>query len=161
MIYIVCGVSGTGKTTIGKSLSEHLQIPFYDGDDFHPKENVKKMASGRPLTDEDRSGWLKTLANNIRVWQKEGGAVLACSALKETYRELLGGDIPEIQWVVLEGDRQLILDRMNQRKGHFFSADMLDSQIEIYSCPSYGWILNVESTPDKIMKDLILKLKKL
>ncbi|MDQ3550649.1 MAG: gluconokinase, partial [Bacteroidota bacterium] len=89
MIYIVMGVSGSGKTTIGQLLANALHLPFYDADDFHPVENIQKMAAGTPLTDEDRQQWLETLAGNIKLWSKEGGAVLACSALKEKYRIIL------------------------------------------------------------------------
>ncbi|MEP0367666.1 MAG: gluconokinase [Cyclobacteriaceae bacterium] len=152
MIYIVCGVSGTGKTTIGKTLASQLDVPFYDADDFHSENNIKKMQSGTPLDDSDRINWLKTLSSKILQWERDGGAVLACSALKELYRQLLVpvAETP-VRWIVLEGDKEVILERMKARKGHFFDAKMLDSQFEIYERPSYGLILNVSESPDELI----------
>ncbi|MEP4533429.1 MAG: gluconokinase [Cyclobacteriaceae bacterium] len=152
MIYIVCGVSGTGKTTIGKTLASQLDVPFYDADDFHSENNIKKMQSGIPLDDSDRINWLKTLSSKILQWERDGGAVLACSALKELYRQLLVpvAETP-VRWIVLEGDKEVILERMKARKGHFFDAKMLDSQFEIYERPSYGLILNVSEPPDELI----------
>ncbi len=156
MVYIVCGVSGTGKTTVGKILANHLGLPFFDADDFHSEANVQKMAKGTPLNDADRVEWLSDLSSEILKWEKQGGAVLACSALKEQYRQQLVVDThSNVKWIVLEGDRELILSRMKQRKGHFFSAEMLDSQFEIYERPGYGQIYDIKSTPDQIVAEVI------
>ena len=102
-IFYVMGVSGCGKSTIGKMLAQELEIPFFDGDDYHPEANIEKMKSGRPLNDEDRKGWLLRL-NTLAQSQKEKGAVIACSALKEAYRVLLNKGLKnEVCWVYLEG----------------------------------------------------------
>ena len=93
MVYIVMGVSGCGKSTIGESLATAIGLPFYDGDDFHPKANIDKMASGQALDDGDREPWLKELANHIKNWNHKSGAVLACSALKQSYRDILHNKI--------------------------------------------------------------------
>ena len=88
-VYIIFGVSGSGKTTIGQLLAKKLNIPFYDADDYHPVSNIEKMASGKPLNDNDREPWLGLIAMEIKKWKTQEGAVLACSALKEKYREIL------------------------------------------------------------------------
>lgn len=159
MVYIICGVSGTGKTTIGKILASQLDVPFYDGDDFHSENNIQKMQSGTPLDDSDRISWLKTLSTKIMGWERGKGAVLACSALKELYRQLL---IPvaetPVRWIVLEGDKEVILERMKARKGHFFDAKMLDSQFEIYERPHYGLILNVSEPPNELIEKILKEI---
>lgn len=159
MIYIICGVSGTGKSTVGKLLSDKIGLPFYDADDFHSEPNIKKMASGIPLEDYDRIEWLKTLSIKIRAWETSGGAVLACSALKELYRKLL---VPFLEvkvcWVALEGSRELILERLLNRNEHFFKAELLDSQLEIYSRPENGWVFDVKLSPDEIVTEIIKNL---
>ncbi|MEP2651151.1 MAG: gluconokinase, partial [Paraglaciecola sp.] len=100
MILIVCGVSGTGKSTIGSQLAKKLELPFYDGDDFHPESNVQKMQSGTPLNDKDRQPWLASLAKHIASWEIDGGAVLACSALKESYRKILASSAnTQVNWI--------------------------------------------------------------
>ena len=93
MIIQVIGVSGCGKSTIARKLSESLGIPYYDADDFHPKANIDKMSTGQPLDDADRAPWLAILSNNLQQWEKEGGAILACSALKEKYRQVLSKNL--------------------------------------------------------------------
>lgn len=97
MVYVVMGVSGCGKTTIGKLLAERLHIPFFDGDDYHPPTNVAKMRNHRPLTDSDRQAWLETLARKIDEWQNTGGAVLACSALKRMPATLLDSQFQTLE----------------------------------------------------------------
>ncbi|MEM1219031.1 MAG: gluconokinase, partial [Bacteroidota bacterium] len=101
-VYIVMGVSGSGKSTVGKALAQALNIPFYDGDDFHTMENVQKMESGQPLNDEDREPWLKLLAQRLKDWNESGGAILACSALKNEYRNVLQQYVP-VNWIYLKG----------------------------------------------------------
>ena len=115
MIYVIVGVSGSGKTALGRALAERLGLPFYDADDFHPPANVAKMSGGVPLEDADRVPWLRTLAGKIREWNAAGGAVLACSALKEKYRQLLrqGG---AVTFVFLEVPKELLAQRLRQRK---------------------------------------------
>ena len=130
MIIQVIGVSGCGKTTIARKLSEAIGLPYYDADDFHPQENIDKMSSGQPLTDEDRASWLDTLSKNLQQWEKEGGAILACSALKEKYRETLAKGLDQCHWIFLSGSYELILERMNKRRDHYMGAEMLKSQFE-------------------------------
>lgn len=153
-IYIIAGVSGVGKTTIGHLLSQELTIPFYDGDDFHPEANVTKMSNGHALSDADRLPWLHNLASNIKIWQSQNGAVLACSALKEDYRQILMQDAA-VKWIFLEGDKQLIHQRLSSRKGHYFKPDLLESQYKTYESPLYGLHIKVDQHPEKIIEQVI------
>ena len=128
MIVIVFGVSGAGKTTIGKLLVEELGWQFYEADDFHPRANIEKMRSGLPLTDEDRWPWLERLREQImRSLAAKENAVLACSALKRVYREHLrvSGDV---KFVFLRGDYALIERQLRRRRGHFMNPALLQSQ---------------------------------
>jgi len=123
------GVSGSGKTTIGRLLAQDLGWPFYDGDDFHPQANIDKMRQGIPLTDDDRDAWLTALRQQIETFiDNRQSAVLACSALKQAYRERLRGDRPEVRFIYLKGDYALIRQRLQGRQGHFMKADLLSSQ---------------------------------
>lgn len=159
MLFIVCGVSGSGKTTIGKLLSEALEIPFYDADDFHPASNVEKMKSGLPLSDEDRQPWLDVLAGNLREWQEAGDAVLACAALKESHRSTLGAQCGEsIRWVVLHATEEVLAERLTSRKGHFFDPQLLHSQLETFEMPDYGWQIDVDASPREIVNTILERL---
>ncbi|HAD13159.1 MAG TPA: gluconate kinase, partial [Saprospirales bacterium] len=134
-IFIITGVSGSGKTTIGQILAAYLTCPFADADAFHPPENISKMSAGIPLTDADRSGWL--LAMNQYIRQQKNGLVLACSALKQTYREQLGQGVAEdsLHWIHLFGEMDLIRRRMANRKGHFMPESLLASQFDTWEAP--------------------------
>ena len=159
-IFIVMGVSGSGKTTIGQLLAKELGIPFHDADDFHSEANKAKMGNGIPLTDDDRRGWLAQMAAAITEWEKTGGAVLACSALKETYRQTLqGGAQQPIKWIYLDGSRELLLDRMKHRKNHYMKAEMLDSQLATLEEPTYGLdvVLSQDQTPQNILAEIMRK----
>lgn len=158
MICIIFGVTGSGKTTVGRLLAEKLKLPFYDADHFHPPANVGKMARGIPLTDEDRLPWLEGLADHIRRWDLENGAVLACSALNEKYRKILQA-VPHIQWILLEGKKELIRDRLSLRKGHYMNPALLDSQFETLERPAYGHVVNIRQEPLSVVKDILSKLK--
>lgn len=149
------GVSGSGKTTVGQLLAKQLTIPFYDADDFHPKDNIEKMASGIPLDDEDRKPWLLQLNSEIQSW-KDGG-VLACSALKESYRTILS-EGNAIQWIYLEGDFGTIYKRMKARN-HYMKPEMLNSQFDTLEPPSYGIQVSVDDTPEVIVSKIISKLQ--
>jgi gluconokinase len=128
MIVIVFGVSGAGKTTIGKLLAQELGWRFIEGDDFHPAANVDKLRKGIPLTDEERQPWLARLRERIeRCLAEKENAVLACSALKNKYRELLKANA-DVKFVYLRGDYGLIADRLRERKGHFMKPQLLQSQ---------------------------------
>lgn len=151
MIIQVIGVSGCGKTTIARKLSEAIGIPYYDADDFHPQENIDKMSSGKPLNDTDRSLWLETLSKNLQSWEKKGGAILACSALKEKYRMVLSQDLSNCQWVFLHGSYELILKRMSKRKDHYMGGEMLKSQFDILEIPNYGIHIDIQKSPEEII----------
>lgn len=155
------GVSGVGKTTVGKLLAERLDLPFYDADDFHPETNLKKMTSGISLEDKDREDWLQLLAQNIRKWNREGGAVLACSALKEKYREKLQS-VPRDRmfWVFLHSEYEVILKRITGRKDHYFKAELLRSQYDALQFPEYGVHVDVDKSLEKIMDEIMEKLTK-
>jgi len=158
MIIIVTGVSGSGKTTIGSLLAKRLDLPFYDADDFHPTLNVEKMQKGIPLTDHDREPWLNHLAEKIEEWDSKHGAILACSALKEEYREILQV-VPHIHWVHLKGEKQLLAERLSNRKNHYMNPDLLTSQLETWEDPSYGLHLDVKGIPDDLVDQIMEYLK--
>ncbi len=160
MILIVCGVSGTGKSTVGKLLAEALTLPFFDGDDFHPQSNVQKMQSGVALNDEDRQPWLESLANNLAIWESQNGAVLACSALKETYRVTLASKVSEnIVWITLHGSPELLNSRLKARTGHFFNPQLLSSQLSTVELSEDGWVIDVQPSPGEIVKTILQKLR--
>ena len=154
------GVSGSGKTTVGKALASALEIPFYDADDFHPQDNIVKMEQGIPLQDLDRESWLETLSKNLTQWEAATGAVLACSALKETYRTVLQSGVEnDVTWVYLYGRSKLIKERMAGRKGHYFKPDLVDSQFADLEPPQYGWHFDISSSADHIVKSILDKLR--
>jgi gluconokinase len=136
MIVIVMGVCGCGKTTVGMALAAALGWPFFDADDFHPAANVGKMAAGVPLTDADRWPWLDRLASEMQAIDRAGGnAVLACSALKQAYRDRLAAAGP-MRYVHLRGDRATLAARMASRRDHYMPAALLDSQIAALEPPA-------------------------
>lgn len=128
---IVMGVQGTGKSTIGVALAARLNIVFIDGDDLHPASNKEKMAAGHPLTDEDRVPWLKTIGETIAENRAQGRIIIvACSALKRWYRELLRSSAPDLLFVHLAGEKDVIADRLQRRDHEFMPTTLLDSQFE-------------------------------
>ena len=151
MIVQVIGVSGCGKTTIARNLSKAIGIPYYDADDFHPKENIEKMKSGQALDDSDRASWLSSLSGHLQKWEKEGGAILACSALKEKYRTVLSQGLEDCRWVFLAGDYDLIYNRMSTRQGHYMGEHMLKSQFNALEVPSYGIHIDINKSPEEIV----------
>lgn len=161
-IYIVMGVSGCGKTTIGKLLAETFGIEFYDGDAFHPASNIEKMAAGIPLTDEDRYCWLLDINKQAKESLSHGhSAVFACSALKESYRILLSQHIEDsIVWVYLKGDTETIYQRLKNRKGHFMSPALLQSQFDILEEPSSAIQIETTLDTDTIILTIVNKLTK-
>ncbi len=159
-VYMVMGVSGSGKTTIGKLLAQKLNIDFFDGDAFHSVANIEKMSAGIPLTDEDRKGWLGSIhAFSKQSIQKSTSIVFACSALKEMYRTLLSKDIDSsIEWIYLKGDADIITERMKNRVGHFMSAEMLQSQLSILEEPADGIVVTIEDKPENIIDTIMEQL---
>ena len=151
IIYII-GVAGSGKTTIGKLLSLKTGLPFFDGDDFHPAENKEKMKAGHPLTDEDRQQWLQQLNKLAIDKSKLKGAIIACSALKEKYRIVLGSGITTPAWIFLQGNYELIHERMKKRKGHFMPAQLLQSQFDNLEIPASALMVDIKKESDKIVE---------
>ena len=152
MIIILMGVSGSGKTTIGERLAQALGWPFYDGDQFHPPANVAKMQQGMPLTDEDRWPWLHALRAHIETClHQDVSAVLACSALKQAYREHLIIDEAEVKLVYLKGDYDLIHERLAQRRGHFMPPGLLASQFASLEEPERGVVVDIVHPPETIV----------
>jgi len=159
MIYVVMGVSGAGKTLIGKMLANKLGLPFFDGDDYHPEANVNKMASGEPLNDDDREPWLQELARNMKEWSTHDGAVLACSALKEKYREILRPDSSaDVCFIFLKGEKKLIAERLRARKGHFMPPGLLDTQFKALEEPADAITVEADSEPDDVVDEILKKL---
>ncbi len=158
-LYVIFGVSGCGKTTIGKLLADRMGLSFYDADDFHPKENIDKMSRGVALDDEDRKGWLDILSVNMEQWQKKGGAVLACSALKEKYRQKLSSRVNDPHWIYLKGSFELIEARLNERSGHYMGSELLKSQFDALEEPGYGLAIEIEMPPEQIIEQIMSKLK--
>ncbi|MGB9989192.1 gluconokinase [Pseudoduganella rhizocola] len=149
------GVSGCGKSTIGTALAATLAVPFLEGDAFHPESNVAKMSAGIPLDDQDRAGWLRALAAEIRGAREQGkGLVLSCSALKRRYRDLLREADPALQFVHLSGPRGLIAARMQQRVDHYMPPALLDSQLDILEAledDEAGMVLDITLAPTTLV----------
>lgn len=159
MVCIIMGVSGCGKTTIGKLLAEQLRVDFYDADDFHPQNNINKMKNNIPLDDNDRKPWLLDLASHIAKWNKENGAVLACSALKEKYRQILSSDGKEnIIFIYLKGDKNVLIERLKGRKEHFFPLALLESQLSALDAPLNAITVDINKLPGDICTEIIDKL---
>lgn len=159
MVYIIMGVSGCGKTTVGRMLAKRLSIKFYDADDFHSQNNIHKMKNFVPLDDEDRIPWLLGLAAHIAQWNKDEGAVLACSALKEKYRQILSWNGKgKVVFIYLEGDKNIILKRMKRRKEHFFPLGLLKSQFNALEVPPNAITVQIDKSPGEICTEIINKL---
>lgn len=151
MIVIVMGTTGSGKTTIGSLLAKRLGWEFVDADDFHPPANVEKMKQGIPLTDSDREPWLKALHDKIVEWTAEAGnVVLACSALKQSYRDELRAS-SEVKFVYLKGSYELFSRRVLARKGHFAKQDLLGSQFATLEEPVDAIIVDATPSPEEIV----------
>jgi gluconokinase len=153
-VLILMGVSGSGKTRIGQQLAMELHWHFFDGDDFHSQENIDKMRAGIPLTNADREPWLIALQSLIRqLITTNQSAIIACSALKQDYRDRLDLD-PRVKFVYLQGSYDLIMRRLQQRKGHYMPANLLKSQFEALEEPTDALIIDISQPPDDIIRSL-------
>jgi gluconokinase len=161
-LYVMMGVCGSGKSLIGAQLARELDIEFVEGDGLHPPDNVKRMAAGLPLTDDDRHGWLIAIATRVREAKRAGmGLVVSCSALKRSYRDLLRSvGAADVRFVYLRGSRALLTERMAQRRGHFMPPALLDSQLAILEEPSpdeRAWVCDISEAPHAIVADLLTR----
>jgi gluconokinase len=158
VVILLMGVSGSGKTTVGRLLASQFGWEFADGDDYHPAANVEKMRNGIPLTDADRAPWLGTLRALIASWIAAGkNAVLACSALKQAYRQSLRIG-PEVQVVYLRGTPPLLKQRLRARLGHFMTERMLESQLGALEEPDDAVVVDVDRSPAEIGAEIRARL---
>ncbi len=158
---VMMGVSGSGKTTIGRVLATKISATFADADDYHSTANKAKMAAGHPLTDGDRAPWLKTLNDVLQGWVKDGKrGILACSALKAGYRQTLSAGVAadKIAFVWLDGSKEIIAERMQARQNHFMHADMLESQLATLEPPAEATRIVNDRTPDEVAGEIVTKL---
>lgn len=159
---VVMGVSGCGKTTVAEGLAAALAWPFAEGDRFHPQANIDKMAARIPLTDEDRWPWLRILADWITEHERSGrSTVMSCSALKKSYRDVLRSGGRRVRFVHLHGDRAILTGRLEARAGHFFPADLLDSQyaaLEPLAGDEDGCVVDIALDPEAQIKDALRSL---
>lgn len=159
---VVMGPSGSGKSTIGSLLAAELACDFIDADDLHPQANVQKMRGGTPLTDADRAPWLRIVAKTIRAEADlDRSVVVACSALRRVYRDILRDGAPETVFVYLDGSRELLADRLGHRAGHFMPTALLDSQLatlEPLEAGEAGVVVSIDALPDEIVANAVAAL---
>jgi gluconokinase len=162
MIVVLMGVSGSGKTTIGTLLAERMNTTFADADTYHSAANKAKMAAGQPLTDQDRQPWLETLNTLLLQWFEAGkGGVLACSALKDAYRQTLVRGLPlnAYRFVLLDGSKELIAERLAHRKNHYMNPDLLDSQFATLEPPADALRVTNDHAPAVVVDEIMNHLE--
>ena len=155
------GVAGSGKSLIGAAFARALGVEFVEGDTYHPAENVKKMAAGTPLTDADREGWLRALAERLGDAERAGtGLVMSCSALKRSYRNMLRAQATDLRFVFLKGPRPLLAERLAGRRGHFMPPSLLESQLTTLEEPSpdeEAWLCDINESPAALVAGLVAR----
>lgn len=160
MVLLLMGVTASGKTTVGHLLRDQLGWPFYDGDDFHPPANIDKMSKGIPLTDDDRRPWLESLHRVMADAEAAGtSAIVASSALKEAYRQILSDGLRTLRIVFLKGDPATLQDRLDHRVGHFMPKTMLPSQMAALEEPKDAIVVNAGQPPNVIVQQILDALK--
>ena len=161
MIVLLMGPAGSGKTAVGKLLASALSWEFADGDDFHSPANREKMSRGIGLSDEDRIPWLNAIRDAMQQWQAQGkGVVLACSALKRSYRDLLGihSNAQNVKLVYLKGSYDMLLERLRSRKGHYATEQLLTSQLADLEEPTDGITIDASKSPEAIVSEIRKRL---
>lgn len=149
------GVSGSGKSTVGRRVADELALTFIEGDDFHPQRNIQKMTAGTPLTDEDRAPWIDALVAGINARQPGGDVIVACSALSQFVRDRLRAGVREpLQFIVLSADPSIIQHRLSERPQHFMKAGMLSSQLAALDWPSDAIVVDVSRPLDEVCADV-------
>ena len=157
------GAAGAGKSRIGGALAEALQLPFVEGDAFHPPENIALMAAGTPLTDADRHGWLLALSRELRAARDAShGVVVTCSALRRRYRDLLRAGDDSVRFIFLSTNADVLRERLAARSGHFMPVSLIDSQLEALEPPDAkerAWTFDARALPDDIVRDVLHRLQ--
>jgi carbohydrate kinase (thermoresistant glucokinase family) len=160
VLVVVMGVAGVGKTTVGRLVAAELELPFHDADDFHPKENRRKMAAGIPLSERDRKPWLRELARRIPEWEAAGGAVLACSALRAGHRRILRAASSDAVFVFLEASLETFRARLRNRPGHYMPPSLLESQLATLEPPAADEAIRIraEGAPAQVARAVVTAL---
>ena len=159
---VMMGVSGVGKSTVGRALAQALGLPYVEGDDLHPARNVALMASGTPLTDADRQGWLEAVAGTLADAAGTAGVVVSCSALKRSYRDLLRASAPGLVFVHLHGERELLERRLKERSGHYMPPALLQSQLDTLEPPQpeeAALSADVAEPPERLARSLAQRIR--
>lgn len=158
-VVLIMGVTGSGKSTVARALAERSGLSLYDADDFHPPANIEKMARGSALTDEDRAPWLALLRARIEeLLATRQRAVLACSALKQRYRDHLRPSAEQVPLVYLRGSRDQIAARLRARVGHFAGEALLDNQFAVLEEPTDALVFDIDAPPDRIAAEIAVRL---